>query len=115
MVPGAPGLAWQAAADPAGRIAVASDGQGVVLDGPGVEAVGLHRGTVREMAWSPDDSLLALATWDGVVLVLDAATRERLATLPVGGGRVQTVTRSPDGTWLAAGGDGGVVQIWAPR
>lgn len=69
------------------------------------------RGTARDVAWSPDGSLLLVGTWAGDI---------RLVQVPTGDvglwhqtpGRVQKVAWSPDGQWFATGGDGGVVRLW---
>jgi WD40 repeat protein len=109
------GLAWQADVNAAGDIAIASDGHAVIVDGSGRHLVAPGRGTVRQVAWSPDGTLLALGTWSGDVIVLETATRDKLWETPANPRRVQTVAWSPDATWLAAGGDGGVVQLWSVR
>jgi WD40 repeat protein len=115
VVPTGGSVAWQASVSPAGVIAVASERRALVLAGQGIHPVGEHRGTVREVAFSPDGTLLALATWGGTLVLLETSTREKLAEFQPEQGRVQTLAWATDGTWIATGGDGGLVRIWAAR
>jgi WD40 repeat protein len=112
VVPTHGSVAWQADATANGTVAVASEGRALVLTGDAIDPVGEHRGTVREVAFSPDGTLLALATSGGSLVIVETATRERLAEFPADQGRVQTLAWSPDSTWIATGGDGGLVRIW---
>ncbi len=61
------------------------------------------------ISFSPDGTTLAATTWDGVEL-LEVATRERTAILPVGS--VTSVKFSPDRTTLASGLGDGTVTLW---
>jgi WD40 repeat protein len=70
---------------------------------------------IFDIAYSPDGKLLALAGHEEVRLV-DAATKQQLATLPGHAGAVRAVAFSPDGKLLAAAGGfparAGEVRIW---
>lgn len=108
---------WSAAwsAD-GGRLAVGVDRAILSYDEKGEQRL-LERAstTVRQVAWSPDGDLIVAGTWRSELLVLDGETG---ASLHVGDGeqqRVQTVTVSPDGTWIATAGDGGLIRIWGVR
>jgi len=69
------------------------------------------RGDVMLVAWSPDDSLLALSGDDGVVRVVDVWGEERIAYR----GHTDIVWAlafSPDGKRIASGGCDTTVQVW---
>ncbi len=72
-----------------------------------------HRAGVRSVAWSPDGTRLATASWDGTARVWDATGREILA-LEGHRSQVNSVAWSPDGTRLATGGWDGTARIWDP-
>lgn len=62
------------------------------------------------VAYSPDGTLLAYGSWDGVVSLWDVSTRTEIASFEHGGhdDRIYSLAFSPDGTMLASGsGDGG--------
>jgi WD40 repeat protein len=66
--------------------------------------VRVHAGHVRCVAYSPDGKLLATASNDRTVRLLDAVTGEMRATWAITGGVLQAVAFSPDGGHLAWGG-----------
>lgn len=69
---------------------------------------------VQALAFSPDDQLLAAASWLKGVFLWDVA-RRRLAVPPLPHpGRVFTVAFHPAGHWLASGGEDGSVRLWEP-
>ncbi|MGQ0600495.1 MAG: nSTAND1 domain-containing NTPase [Anaerolineales bacterium] len=91
-----------------------------------------HDGIVNDVAFSPEGTRLATASFDGTTKVWDAATGHELLTLAPadrtetaaghgdhGGetseepaGAAYTVAFSPDGNQIAAAGQDGVVTVW---
>jgi WD40 repeat protein/serine/threonine protein kinase len=71
-----------------------------------------HWGFVDGVAFSPDGTALASASWDGTVKVWDPATGEERLTLDGGGAWLHAVAFSPDGKSLAAGDRWGQVTLW---
>ena len=55
-----------------------------------------------DLAWSPPGDRLALASWDGRVLILNASDGTLVQTLPGHAQQVQSVAWSPDGTQIAS-------------
>jgi len=78
------------------------DGAGQAL----VEGTGTQRSVVR----ASSDSWVS-GSWGGAVHVFDAPTNH-VYLYANESGRVQAVAVARDGTWIAAGGDGGIVRIW---
>ena len=71
----------------------------------------LGKGSIEEVAFSPDGSLLAVASGIGIWLY-DAATSRELALLTGHRGRVTSVSFSPDGRILASGSHDQTVKLW---
>ncbi len=71
----------------------------------------LGKGRIYEVAFSPDGSLLAVASSIGIWLY-DAATSRELALLTGHGGRVFSVSFSPDGNTLASGANDNTIKLW---
>ncbi|MCO5166259.1 MAG: WD40 repeat domain-containing protein [Planctomycetes bacterium] len=69
---------------------------------------------VTALAWSPGGDLLAAATSDGAVTVLDGATGEVRLSLPGHAGGALCVAFSADGRLLASGGQDGQARLWDP-
>ena len=83
-------------------------------------------GTAWSLCWSPDGARIAVIYFDAHVLVLNASTGEEEADLlarpgeesrcdgyaPPGARPGRAVAWSPDGRWLAAGGDDRVVFVF---
>src|SRR5205807_2782771 len=78
---------------------------------------------ITDWAFSPDSRVLAVAMSGGHVILLDAATgKERARFLSVPIERLfglddyylhtTALAFSPDGQWLAGGGDDGYLRIW---
>ncbi len=70
--------------------------------------------SIQQVAFSPDDKQLAVATMDRGVIVVNAVTGQRLRTL---GPHTSTtsVAWKPDGAALAAGGIDKLVRVYDPK
>ncbi|MBN1203096.1 MAG: WD40 repeat domain-containing protein [Anaerolineae bacterium] len=71
----------------------------------------LGRGWINQLAWSPDGSILAVASSAGVWLH-DTADVDAPPRFLETGADTWSVVFSPDGRWLAAGGRDMSVQVW---
>jgi WD40 repeat protein len=71
-----------------------------------------HRAGVRAVAWSPDGTRLATASWDGTARVWDPATGRELLAVNRHASQVNSVAWSPDGTRLATGCCDGRTRVW---
>ncbi len=71
-----------------------------------------HSSAVVAVAWSPDGTRIASASWDGTVQVWDATTGGNAYTYRGHSSAVNAVAWSPDGTRIASGGDDKTVQVW---
>src|SRR5262249_10536267 len=107
---------WLASASWDGTVKVwdaHADREPYVLEGPQG-----HQGEVWSVAFSPDGKWLASAGGQygklGEVILWDAATRQRVRTLPGHTSSVYCVAFSPDGQRLASGGTGPdrTVKLW---
>lgn len=67
---------------------------------------------VYSVAFSPDDSIVASALFDGTVNIHDGATGETLYPLQGGIKGANQLRFSPDGTYLAVGYDDHTVRVW---
>jgi len=61
-----------------------------------------HSGAMAHVAWSPDSTKIASASYDGTVQVWNASTGQRLLTCNQGE-PVWSVAWSPDGKYIASG------------
>lgn len=69
-------------------------------------------GMVEGVAFSPDGTLLAMASRGGSVLLWDVGTGQLLETLKGHSSAVEAVAFSPDGRTLASGGGDQTVRLW---
>ena len=68
---------------------------------------------IKDLAFSPDGSVIATASRDGTAQIWDAASGVRLHWLDDGGGKPLTsLAFSPDGAYLATGSSDGGVRVW---
>lgn len=73
--------------------------------------------TLRSCEWSPNDRMIASASFDGTVVIWEAQSSsmtvwEQVATLEGHDSEVKSVAWSPDGRWLATCGRDKRVWIW---
>ena len=69
-------------------------------------------GSIRKVAFSPDGTRLASASWQKTIKIWNSSTGQELLTLR---GHTQCVTGvafSPDGMWLASSSDDQTVKVW---
>ena len=66
----------------------------------------------RSVAFSPDGTILAVGTADGIIQLWHVATKTHIATLEDSDYVVDAVAFSPDGTTLAAGMGDGTIKLW---
>ena len=71
-----------------------------------------HTSRVTTVAWSPNGTRLASASYDKTVRVWDTSNGTSILTYPGHWDRVQTVAWSPDGKRIASAGDDSTVQVW---
>jgi len=71
-----------------------------------------RRGSVEDVAFSPDGKTLALASYRGTVQLWDVASGKLRETLKGHSSAVGAVAFSPDGRSLASGGNDQTVRLW---
>src|SRR5579883_417226 len=71
-----------------------------------------HTDSINAIAWSPDGTKIASASYDRTVQVWDARTAALLFAYHGHSDHVWAVAWSPDGTRIASAGKDGTVQIW---
>ena len=85
-----------------------------VSDGTRVLGITLQdtQGTAHNLHFSPDDSMLIVATTDGIVRIWDVATGKLVSNNITTTSEMADADFSPDGKQIASTGDGNVVRIW---
>ena len=71
----------------------------------------LGKGTISEIAYSPDSTQLAVASSIGI-WIYNVQTGEELKLLTRHTGRVESVSFSPDGQTLASGSYDDTIRLW---
>ena len=78
----------------------------------GVKTINAKCGTVEDVDWSPDGSMLVSVGGDGSLSLRDGDYREIIRKDKVHDGEVYCVTWAPSGDRFATGGADGIVRIW---
>jgi WD40 repeat protein len=73
---------------------------------------GGHTYWIHDLAYSPDDRLLASGSGDQSIKIWNVATGEEQETLKGHTEKVLSVAFSPDGSQLASTGDGALLRLW---
>jgi WD40 repeat protein len=73
-----------------------------------------HHGPVQAVAFSPDRTHVATASWDGTAGVWEAATGRQVFILKPGQAydRINAIAFSPNGAFLATADSRGIAQVW---
>src|SRR5947209_3575118 len=71
-----------------------------------------HTSRVTAVAWSPDGTRLASASYDKTIRIWNAANGNILQVFRGHANRVNAVAWSPDNTRVASASDDGTVQVW---
>jgi WD40 repeat protein len=77
---------------------------------------GMDGGThiVQAVDFAPDGKTFVTGSWDGTLLILDAAKGTTIRKLVGHRGPVQNAAFSPDGKLLASSHSGGEIRLWEP-
>ncbi|KAJ5559388.1 hypothetical protein N7513_001787 [Penicillium frequentans] len=73
-----------------------------------------HSDNVNSIAWSPDGSRLASASYDDTARIWDPATGQCISTLEGHSSLVMSIAWSPDGSRLASASYDDTTRIWDP-
>jgi WD40 repeat protein/serine/threonine protein kinase len=72
-----------------------------------------HSDGVTSVAWSPDGSKIATASWDGTARVWSSISGSTLLTLTGHSREVYSVAWSPDGSKIATASADGTARVWS--
>lgn len=69
---------------------------------------------IDKLCFSPTGKQIAMTSWDGVVKIADVATKTEVRTLKPSGPfqSLKGLAWSPDGAWIAAGGNNNKIHLW---
>jgi WD40 repeat protein len=70
-----------------------------------------HNGAIRVLAFLPDRRLMS-GDWDGIVKLWNIDTGQVLGSFGYNGEHVWSLVASPDGRWIASGGEAGAIRFW---
>ena len=93
---------------------LAGQGDGIIVwDGKTLSEIKTLENSSGKVSFSPDNSLLAVATDnDGLVHIVNMATGEDSTLLPFEAGPIWVLAFSPTGNLLASGNEDTTIQIW---
>lgn len=115
---GSPAGATCVAVSPDGSVLASGDNLGGVVlrdartGSVRARLIGLHAKETSDLAFSPDGRVLAVASQDQVISLVDVSTGQPHLTLPGHTGGVNRVAFSPDGQTLASGSHDHSVRLW---
>jgi WD40 repeat protein len=94
------------------RVAVWDVGEGLSLPAAPARLLAGHTSAVWSVAFSADGRYLASGAEQGVIILWDGLTLERVVTLRGGTGEIRSVSFSGDGQLLAGAAWGGHMIVW---
>lgn len=94
-----------------GRSGTLLTGSGELLDGTTLDEIGANSVAGAAAAWGPEDATIAVGSIDGVIDIVDAASGERIETIPTDLDAVSSLAWSGDGATVAAADYGTIVAI----
>jgi WD40 repeat protein len=71
-----------------------------------------HESGIRDIAYSPDGSLLVTGSGDGTAILWDTTTGSQVRALTGHSTGIQSVTFSRDGKWIATGSEDNTAKMW---